>query len=178
MAKIVFCEDSALIQKIIRAALEPTPHEVHIASDGAEGLALVERVRPDLVFTDVSMPGMDGWEVARRLRRHMEPGKALLAAITAYGREQDRRCSQEAGFDLHLVKPVDSNSLRQLLAAANGGSASDASRLALPGGESGRPPLRPELRRGDATGQLDARQAHWAPEKGQSERRPASAWRH
>ena len=60
MAKIVFCEGNPSVQKMLQVALRSTPHQLHIASDGLEGLALIEREHPDLVLSDVSMPGLDG----------------------------------------------------------------------------------------------------------------------
>ena len=63
MARLVFCEDDPTIQRVIQVALRATGHEVHLAADGAAGLALIERVRPDLIFTDLSMPEMDGYRL-------------------------------------------------------------------------------------------------------------------
>jgi CheY-like chemotaxis protein len=71
---------------------------------------------PDVVLCDIGLPSLDGWEVARALRRHLAADQTLLIAITAYGTEMDRRRSQEAGFDCHLVKPVDLEVLESLLA--------------------------------------------------------------
>ena len=69
------------------------------------------------VFLDIGMPGMDGYEVARRVRRQPEFQDVMLIALTGWGQEEDRRRSQEAGFDHHLVKPVDAGALQALLAA-------------------------------------------------------------
>jgi PAS domain S-box-containing protein len=97
-------------------------HEVELAGDGAEALSAVKNRRPDVVLLDIGLPGMDGYQVAQRLRR--EPGMAdtLLVALTGYGQDEDRRRSREAGFDDHLVKPVDPDRLEQLLAAGKGGN--------------------------------------------------------
>jgi CheY-like chemotaxis protein len=70
------------------------------------------------VVLDIGLPGMNGYEVARHLRRRPESEKALLVAVTGYGQAQDRRRSEEAGFDLHLTKPVDPDALLDLLARA------------------------------------------------------------
>jgi DNA-binding response OmpR family regulator len=64
VSKIVFCEDDPMIRKLVQTALRSTTHDVHIAEDGKEGLVLIERVRPDVVFGDVAMPPMDGFEMA------------------------------------------------------------------------------------------------------------------
>ena len=73
--------------------------------------------RPDVVFSDIGMPGMDGYELARQLRK--EPGLAsvVLVALTGYGQDHDRQRAKEAGFDFHLVKPVSFESLYDLLAS-------------------------------------------------------------
>lgn len=90
--------------------------EAHVARDGPSALAAARAVRPAVVLLDLGMPGMDGYEVARRLRR--EPGwrDVVLVALTGWGQEEDRRRSREAGFDHHLVKPVDPPALEALLA--------------------------------------------------------------
>ncbi len=91
-------------------------HEVRMAHDGPAALQIAAASRPDLVFLDIGMPGMDGYEVARRLRG--EPGlrSVVLVALTGWGQGEDRRRSREAGFDHHLVKPVDPHALQRLLA--------------------------------------------------------------
>jgi CheY-like chemotaxis protein len=86
---------------------------VHLARDGADALRAIESARPEVAVLDIGMPEMDGYEVARRVRAS-ERGDALqLIALTGYGQDEDRRRALEAGFDAHLVKPVDP---RQLLA--------------------------------------------------------------
>ena len=70
---------------------------------------------PDVVFLDLALPGMDGWEVARRLQEPTWDKKPFLIALTGFGGEEDHRRSLEAGIDLHLVKPVDPDFLEQLL---------------------------------------------------------------
>jgi CheY-like chemotaxis protein len=91
-------------------------HEVATAVDGAAALELATTLRPDVVFLDIGLPGMDGYEVARRLREVPSLDSVLLIAVTGYGHDEDRRRSQAAGFDQHLVKPVDPAQLRALLA--------------------------------------------------------------
>ena len=71
--------------------------------------------RPDVVLLDIGLPGMDGYEVARRLRAAARVGEVVLVALTGYGQEEDRRRSREAGFDRHLVKPVDPEELFRLV---------------------------------------------------------------
>ena len=92
-------------------------HEVRACYHGEDALVLAPRFRPDLVLLDIGLPGIDGYEVARRLRETREGAELVLAAMSGFGREADRRRAREAGFDHHLVKPVDPDALETLLAA-------------------------------------------------------------
>jgi len=87
-----------------------------IANDAQAALRLAAEHRPDVVLLDVAMPGMTGWQLARRLRQVEGLEKALLVALSGYAGEDDRRHSVEAGCDRHLVKPADPEQLRLLLA--------------------------------------------------------------
>ncbi len=91
-------------------------HEVRVVHNGPAALELVGEYRPEQVFLDIGMPGMDGYEVARRLRQFPGLEKIRLAAITGWGQQEDRRRTAEAGFDHHLVKPVELSALEGLLA--------------------------------------------------------------
>src|SRR5262249_60092589 len=91
-------------------------HEVRLARDGPTALQIAREERPDVVLLDIGMPGMDGYEVARRLREQPALKKPFLIAVTGYGRQEDQRRSRKAGVNLHLVKPVDTEGLRRLLA--------------------------------------------------------------
>ncbi len=90
-------------------------HVVEIAPDGPAAVEATENRQPDVVLLDIGLPGLDGWEVARRLQGHPAQKRPLLVAITGYDGEADRRRSAEAGIDLHLAKPVDPDQLRWLL---------------------------------------------------------------
>jgi two-component system CheB/CheR fusion protein len=90
-------------------------HDVRVAYNGPTALVQAEDLRPALVLLDIGMPGLDGYEVARRLRR-MPGGQAMrLVALTGWGQEEDRRRSREAGFDHHLIKPVEPAAVQQFL---------------------------------------------------------------
>jgi CheY-like chemotaxis protein len=89
-------------------------HEVCVAYDGPQALELAAARQPAAVFLDIGLPGMDGYEVCRRLRQGVL-AQALIVAITGYGQQEDRQRSQEAGFDAHQVKPVDLSALQALL---------------------------------------------------------------
>ncbi len=90
-------------------------HEVLCAYDGRAALEAAAKYRPDAVFLDIGLPGMDGYEIAERLREQPESAKAVLVAITGYGQDEDRRRSREVGIDHHLVKPVAPETLHKLL---------------------------------------------------------------
>jgi CheY-like chemotaxis protein len=91
-------------------------HTVQAVGDGPSALDAVSAFRPDIMFLDIGLPGMSGYEVARRLR---EAGcNVPLAAVTGYGTPEDRERTRAAGFDHHLVKPVDTARLERLLGSA------------------------------------------------------------
>jgi PAS domain S-box-containing protein len=89
--------------------------DVHVVNDGAAALIAMERIPPDVVLLDIGMPGMDGFEVARRIRQRSEWNNVTLIALTGWGQEDDRRRTRQAGFDHHVVKPADIASLQSLL---------------------------------------------------------------
>jgi PAS domain S-box-containing protein len=88
------------------------------AHDGASGLAAVESFHPDIVFMDIGMPGLDGYEVCRRIRQMPSQQHVVLVAVTGWGQAQDKRRALDVGFDAHLTKPVDPDAVAQLLAGA------------------------------------------------------------
>jgi CheY-like chemotaxis protein len=90
-------------------------HEVRVAYDGASALRIGAEFRPRVAVLDIAMPGTDGYDVARAIRRQ-HGREVTLVALTGWGQEADRRRAMESGFDHHLVKPVDPGALNQLLA--------------------------------------------------------------
>jgi signal transduction histidine kinase len=88
------------------------------AHDGGSGLEAMEAFHPDIVFMDIGMPGLDGYEVCRRIRQMPSQRHVVLVAVTGWGQAQDKRRALEAGFDAHLTKPVDPDAVAQLLAGA------------------------------------------------------------
>ncbi len=91
-------------------------HEVRVAYSGIEALEMTKTYSPDMVYLDIGMPGMDGYQVARRLRQQPGLEKVVLAALTGWGQQEDRRRTAEAGFDHHLVKPPEPKALESVLA--------------------------------------------------------------
>lgn len=112
MSRVVFCEDDPMIRKLVETALRATPHEVHIAADGKLGLDLIERVRPDVVFSDVAMPQMDGFELADAMRASPDLAHIPIVFMTASAqREQIEECFRH-GAAGHLAKPFTMAELR------------------------------------------------------------------
>jgi CheY-like chemotaxis protein len=93
--------------------------DVQVAHDGPEALELAGTFRPEVILLDIGMPGMDGYEVVRRIKARGDLNAARLVALTGWGQEADRLLSREAGFDHHLVKPIDPEDLCRLLASAD-----------------------------------------------------------
>ena len=85
------------------------------ALDGPSALGELAIYRPEIVLLDIGLPGMDGYEVARSIRKQPGMGSMVLIALTGYGQDEDRRRSREAGFDHHLVKPVDPDALLSMV---------------------------------------------------------------
>jgi PAS domain S-box-containing protein len=113
--RILIVDDNVDAAESLALLLQLEGHEVQVAHEGKAALALVEKHLPDLAFLDIGMPGMDGYELAQRIRRQPQFQKMFLVALTGWGQEEDRRRTREAGFDHHLVKPVEPEALRQLL---------------------------------------------------------------
>lgn len=91
-------------------------HVVHEAADGYRAIDLALERRPDVAFIDLGLPGLDGYEVARRIRAVLGRDQIVLVALTGYSADEDRARTEEAGFDVHLVKPVESAALEHVLA--------------------------------------------------------------
>jgi two-component system CheB/CheR fusion protein len=112
---IVVVDDNMDAAESLASLLRLEGHLVRTAYDGSSGLAAVDADPPDVVILDLGMPGMDGFEVARRIRQRPEFSRVLLVALTGWAQDEDRRRCQHAGFDGHLPKPVEREVLRQFL---------------------------------------------------------------
>jgi two-component system CheB/CheR fusion protein len=113
--RVLVVDDSADSARSLGSLLELLGHEVEVAHGGPEALEIVASRPPEVAVLDIGMPGMDGFELARRLRERFPPEELLLVAVTGWGKDEDRRRSREAGFDHHLVKPARPADLQQLL---------------------------------------------------------------
>jgi PAS domain S-box-containing protein len=113
--RILVIDDNKDAAESLALLLQTLGHEVHEAYDGLSALDATQRLRPQIVFCDIGLPGLNGYEVARRLRAQPQFQQTLLVALTGWGQEEDRRRSQEAGFDAHLVKPIEQEALIDIL---------------------------------------------------------------
>ena len=117
--KVLVVDDNRDAADSLGVLLRMHGADVQVVYDGASAVERAARWTPSVVLLDLGMPAMDGWEVARRLRAQPALGEATLIALTGWGQADDRKRTQSAGFDHHLVKPVDFNELRQLLKASS-----------------------------------------------------------
>jgi CheY-like chemotaxis protein len=113
--RILLIDDNVDASLIVSMALRLQGFSVQSGDSGPQTLSIAEAWLPQAILLDISMPGMDGYETCRLLRQQPWGQAMVLIALTGYGQEEDRRRSKEAGFDWHLVKPVDLTSLPDLL---------------------------------------------------------------
>jgi CheY-like chemotaxis protein len=113
--RVLVVDDNVDNAELLKILLEEEGHETFMAHDGVEGLAAAERLRPDVVLMDLGLPRIDGFDACRRMREQPWGKQMLVIAITGWGQDVDRRKSREAGFDHHLVKPVDAHAITALM---------------------------------------------------------------
>lgn len=113
--RVLVVDDYRDITRLISSLLAFEGHETACANDGQQALQVVQQFQPDVALLDIGLPKMDGYELARRLRQQPGLERTTLVAMTGYGQEDDRRRSAEAGFEYHLVKPVDQDELHRIL---------------------------------------------------------------
>lgn len=114
--RIAIVEDNSDSREMLYSLLRMDGYEVVAARDGLEGVELIQQHQPEVALVDIGLPGIDGFEVARRVRATLGD-RILLIALTGYGRDEDRRAVMSAGFDEHLVKPLDPDDLIKILGA-------------------------------------------------------------
>jgi CheY-like chemotaxis protein len=117
--RILVVDDNVDAAQSLGMLLTFEGHEVRVVHDGPAALRTAADFSPEVVLLDLGLPGMDGYQVACRLREHFGRDQLLIVAITGYGQDEDRRRSQEAGCSAHLLKPIDLDALRTLLGHAS-----------------------------------------------------------
>jgi len=114
--RILIVDDNNDGAEMLSEALTMSGHQTEVASDGAEALACAALFEPEVCLIDIGLPGMDGYELARRLRAKPATANARLIAVTGFSQPSDRGLARDAGFDLHLAKPVELDQLQQAIA--------------------------------------------------------------
>jgi CheY-like chemotaxis protein len=97
--------------------LQSSGHTVHVANDGAAAFELAARIKPDIAVLDIGMPGLSGYEVAKRIRCEPWGVRMTLIAVTGWGQEEDKREALAVGFDFHVTKPMDPTQLEAIFAS-------------------------------------------------------------
>ena len=113
--RILVVDDNQDSAESLAMLLRLTGHDTHIAHDGLEAVEKAEQLSPDVILMDIGLPKINGFEAARRIREQSRGKKPVLVALTGWGQDEDRQRSREAGFDAHVVKPVDPDALTNLL---------------------------------------------------------------
>jgi two-component system CheB/CheR fusion protein len=119
-ARVLVVEDNTDSRELLCELIEQFGFECRAADTGGAALAVMDEFRPDVAVLDLGLPGMDGLELARRIRSDARNASVVLIALTGYGQAADRAAARDAGFDEHLVKPVQGENLIALLAGMRG----------------------------------------------------------
>jgi PAS domain S-box-containing protein len=121
--RVLIVEDSDDVRVLLEACIRELGHEVLAATNGPDGAAAIERERPEIAIVDVGLPGIDGYEVARRARAGSHGRDIRLVALSGYGGADFEERARAAGFDMHVTKPIELDRLREILAAPHGDAA-------------------------------------------------------
>ena len=113
--RILVADDNIDAAESLQMLLQFSGHDVHIATDGPRALTAAESLRPDVILLDLGMPGLTGYEVARRIRAQDWGRGMVIVALTGWGQDEDRQRTAEAGFDHHLTKPVPPETIEDLI---------------------------------------------------------------
>lgn len=116
-ARVLIAEDIPDAAEMLRMMLETMGHQVRVATDGGEAVAIAEEFHPEVALLDIGMPRMDGYEAARRIRAALG-SRVFLVALTGWGQEDDQRLAYAAGFDRHVTKPAEPDLLESIIASA------------------------------------------------------------
>jgi DNA-binding response OmpR family regulator len=127
--RVLVVDDNLDAAESTAAYLRLEGHEVKTVGDGAQALASIKVFDPHVIVLDIGLPGLDGFEVARRLRSRGDTSHALLIAVTGYGQREDRSRAGEAGFDYFFVKPADPREIHGAIERGRATATADASRI-------------------------------------------------
>jgi CheY-like chemotaxis protein len=116
LRKILVVDDNRDSVESLAMLLKMLGHETYLAYDGLEAVQTAERIRPELILLDIGLPKLNGYEVCRKIREQEWSQATVIVALSGWGQEADRRKSEEAGFNHHMVKPLDYNLLMDVLA--------------------------------------------------------------
>ena len=115
MRRILLVDDNVDFVASLALILQASGHEVRVTHDGLEALEVATTFQPDFIFLDIGLPGLNGYDVARNLRQLPSTQRSILVAITGWGQAGDKRRAREAGFDHHVVKPVEPTEIHAIL---------------------------------------------------------------
>lgn len=113
--RVLVADDNRDAAEAVALLLELSGHEVTVAANGLDAVRKADQFQPQVILLDIGMPGLNGHEVCRQIRARSWGERARIVAVTGWGDDEDRRRSRDAGFDLHLVKPVDPDLLDVIL---------------------------------------------------------------
>jgi CheY-like chemotaxis protein len=136
--RVLIAEDNSDAAEMMQMMLQVKGYDVRVAGDGTDAVAIAATFRPDIVFLDIGLPIMDGYEAARRIRNALGDG-VMLIALTGWGQDEDKRRSHDAGFDHHLTKPPEPAMIDRLIAdcGRKRGNGGDGGRDGGNGGDGG-----------------------------------------
>ncbi|WP_218932997.1 CHASE3 domain-containing protein [Roseimaritima multifibrata] len=112
--KVLVVEDMAALRKIMASLLTKLGHHVEVAESGSTAIEHLKSYQPDVIFSDISMPGMTGYDLVKQLRKNPATAQIYMVAMTGFGQSSDRKTARESGFDEHMIKPVDITKLQDL----------------------------------------------------------------
>ena len=114
--RVLIVDDQPATVETLSMLLELSGHSIHSTGDGVEAVRLADEFRPDVVLLDIGLPRVNGYDVCRRIREHAWGREMVVIALTGFGADDDRLKARQAGFDMHLVKPVEPEHLLTVLA--------------------------------------------------------------